>query len=507
MIILTPSLYAPRLACVLLPRRPGELVLLPGRAYEMASSRVQETLLPTSKPANPPRVAGNRWHIDCFRCHNCGTLLDSDANLLLLGDGSLICNNCTYSCSACGNKIEDLAILTGEQAFCASCFRCKNCRRKIENLRYARTSQGIYCMSCHESVMARRKKKSRTPTSAKSREKDASPMITDKSLPALPPNAIPPNAFSSDRVAPESDTPTELSPRPRPAYGRNDSSSRNSSRAAHSPERGPDAQPREGGLALPQSSYRNNRNSTILLGSDGAGGDGDGFFIPVALDHSPVPAAATPRSASDAIQEPRKLQKDYFKANNAEKGIESQGSTPHIAFQEKGRQTSSDYESPSSKPPQRKLSKASRQEKSQHKTSGSFAEDATSAPPDGAFKLQDVPRNKKLGGSRAGSRSDVPVTEPGSMARESNGNGRKELLSIERSDSGGSLNDDKSITPRTSADHRRPSADQTTQASRSDSGGAKTILRKELPGNTGRSGTLQTPPSFDNGCGFCATCL
>lgn len=104
-------------------------------------------------------LAGNRWHLTCFRCNTCGELLDSDANLLLLGDGSLICNNCTYSCSACNNKIEDLAILTGDQAFCASCFRCRNCKRKIENLRYARTSQGIFCMSCHESLMARRKKK------------------------------------------------------------------------------------------------------------------------------------------------------------------------------------------------------------------------------------------------------------------------------------------------------------------------------------------------------------
>ncbi|KAI5814201.1 hypothetical protein BZA77DRAFT_106349 [Pyronema omphalodes] len=33
-------------------------------------------------------LAGNRWHIDCFRCNSCSTLLDSDANLLLLSDGS-----------------------------------------------------------------------------------------------------------------------------------------------------------------------------------------------------------------------------------------------------------------------------------------------------------------------------------------------------------------------------------------------------------------------------------
>lgn len=135
--------------------------------------------------------AGNRWHIDCFRCNSCGTLLDSDANLLLLGDGSLICNSCTYSCTACGNKIEDLAILTGDQAFCAGCFRCRNCKRKIENLKYARTSQGIFCMSCHETLMARKKKRQKPPTTrppiSHSGSTAPSPMLSlDKSLPSLP---------------------------------------------------------------------------------------------------------------------------------------------------------------------------------------------------------------------------------------------------------------------------------------------------------------------------------
>lgn len=79
------------------------------------------------------------------------------------------------------NKIEDLAILTGDQAFCANCFKCRNCKRKIENLRYARTSQGIFCMDCHEALMARRRKKTAKSSSSK---KSAN---IDKSLPAIPP--------------------------------------------------------------------------------------------------------------------------------------------------------------------------------------------------------------------------------------------------------------------------------------------------------------------------------
>jgi hypothetical protein len=133
---------------------------------------------------------------------------------------SLICNNCTYSCNHCGNKIEDLAILTGDQAFCANCFRCRNCKRKIENLRYARTSQGIFCMSCHESLMARRRKKSKKPPSV-------APKV-DKSLPALPPQEQATSTFTPDLDTPSDvfsePTTTDVSPRP-PQPRRGDSSS------------------------------------------------------------------------------------------------------------------------------------------------------------------------------------------------------------------------------------------------------------------------------------------
>ena len=165
------------------------------------------------------RPAGNRWHIDCFRCNTCGTILDSDANLLLLGDGSLICNNCTYSCSVCGNKIEDLAILTGDQAFCATCFKCRNCKKKIENLKYARTSQGIFCMECHESLMQRRRKKGAKNGGGRHKhlqQSSNSTMLLDKSLPSLPPSAVDRSAFSPENESPASDayseTPTELPP-------------------------------------------------------------------------------------------------------------------------------------------------------------------------------------------------------------------------------------------------------------------------------------------------------
>ena len=105
---------------------------------------------------------GNRWHKDCFRCDKCGTFLDQGSDLLLLGDGSLFCNSCTNSCSVCNSKIEVLAILIGDQvSFCATSFKCRICKKKFENLKYARTSQGIFCKICHKSLVGRRWRKAR----------------------------------------------------------------------------------------------------------------------------------------------------------------------------------------------------------------------------------------------------------------------------------------------------------------------------------------------------------
>lgn len=109
--------------------------------------------------------------------------------------------------------------MTGDQAFCANCFKCRNCKKKIENLRYARTSQGIFCMECHEALMARRRKK--TARNAAQRQKTAANnALLDKSLPSLPPSAAPKSSFSPELDTPpsetHSETPTEIPPRLRP---------------------------------------------------------------------------------------------------------------------------------------------------------------------------------------------------------------------------------------------------------------------------------------------------
>jgi hypothetical protein len=416
-------------------------------------------------------LAGNRWHLDCFRCNTCGTLLDSDANLLLLGDGSLICNNCTYSCSACNNKIEDLAILTGDQAFCATCFRCRNCKRKIENLRYARTSQGIFCMACHETLMARRRKKSKAAAAAKARDKELSPMITEKSLPALPPNVIPNGAFSNDRVDPDSDTPTELSPRPRVSHRATESSSRASSRPSRSPER--QVEPRSEGLSLPASTYRKNRNSTIMAPSEGGANEsGDGFFISVALDPSPGPAL-TPRSGTESVGESKR--KDYFsppRPSIADKRNESV-SSHHIAFQDRGRQYSSDFDAKASN---RKLPKS---QSDQGKTERSSPASSKTQSMTEDFKLQDAPNTRRLAASHsAGSQSP--------LAQDSAGLGER------RTKEGTPSSRDSDDSRYVDEDDARPSLDAIPKApGRADNNRAS--ARKELPSSLSNNATNGKP--------------
>jgi hypothetical protein len=78
------------------------------------------------------------------------------------GNGLLVCDNCSYFCNVCNKKIEDLAILTGDKAFCSSCFCCRNCKKKIEDLQYAQAPQGIFCMKCNEAILAQKKRYNHT---------------------------------------------------------------------------------------------------------------------------------------------------------------------------------------------------------------------------------------------------------------------------------------------------------------------------------------------------------
>lgn len=300
-------------------------------------------------------------------------------------------------------------------------------------------------MGCHETIMARRsKKKSKAAAAAAAAakaQKDTSPMMTDKSLPALPPTIS--TSGADGRPEFESDTPTELSPRPRNANRPTaDSSSRGSSRPGLSPDRGDEQPGKPDGLTLPSTTYRRNRNSAILGGTDiNASDSSDGRR----LTSSHNPNGSTPSSVTEGRKDG-----DYF-SSGPRRGGGSRGGTPHIAFQEKDRSNSSDQV-----PQTRPKRPQSKTEKDKTRQSADAAED---------FKLQEAPRSKKGLSSRSDG-SQVSASHDASAGKETNG-----LPYRERS---------TARAPRDEEDTGN-SADAGSKP-----GAPKQIARKELPASAAR---------------------
>lgn len=169
-------------------------------------------------------LGDDRWHINCFKCSKCNSSLGCNSNFLVLGNGNLICSNCSYNCKQCGKKIDDLAILTGDQAYCSSCFKCRACKQKIEDLRYARTSKGLFCMSCHEKLMAKKRKYDQRKKGIKKPLKESNEKIDDPYHNKIPQAGLENNG-STSTVEVSTPLMNELEekplfqPRPQPASG------------------------------------------------------------------------------------------------------------------------------------------------------------------------------------------------------------------------------------------------------------------------------------------------
>ncbi|TFK44647.1 hypothetical protein BDQ12DRAFT_730679 [Crucibulum laeve] len=181
------------------------------------------------------------FHVDCFKCAKCGDKVTADTNLLLLSDGSPICANCSYSCNVCRLPILDEAIMTGDDSYHAHCFKCKVCKNRIDELVFAKTSQGIYCMGCHHERMIKMRKHTQRKAerekaggsgSSKSREHDArhhhrengrsSPAVDTQSRPgssrsqALQSSALPSRPNSSRGTDTSTGAPSPAKPRTGP---------------------------------------------------------------------------------------------------------------------------------------------------------------------------------------------------------------------------------------------------------------------------------------------------
>ncbi|KAM5455698.1 Rho-type gtpase-activating protein [Microsporum audouinii] len=370
-------------------------------------------------------LAGNRWHIDCFRCHTCGAYLDSDVNLLMVGDGSLVCRNCAYSCSSCGSKIDDVAIVTGEQAFCAGCFKCRNCKKKIENLRYARTSQGIFCMDCHESLMSRRRK--RTARNAAQRQKPPAPnMHLDKSLPSLPPSMM---------------VPENSAPPPSSSDIYSDSTSEHLPQSRQEEDRGTRSYSsnHQDNQLLPSSTYNSNRHSVATHRSDGSGNEE--FLIPVAFDPTPSEHASPHLSSPNSSMTPNDGPKDYFgRGTSSALGITGDGpsmlSPSHIAYQDK-RQINPNPQQwlqETVTPPQAQPSINSNQRSDSHSARTSMNIDTSRLSQEVSRSKDQINSDRLTPGERSSNRHSVPGKDA-LVSQSSNFNQRKKV-SNEKSNPG-----------------------------------------------------------------------
>lgn len=61
--------------------------------------------------------------------------------------------------------------MTGDDAYHAHCFNCKVCKKRIDELVFAKTSQGIYCMDCHNERVARSRRHQQRREKEKERER------------------------------------------------------------------------------------------------------------------------------------------------------------------------------------------------------------------------------------------------------------------------------------------------------------------------------------------------
>ncbi|QLL33937.1 hypothetical protein HG536_0F02620 [Torulaspora globosa] len=104
-------------------------------------------------------LGDDRWHTHCFSCYRCEKALSCHSDFLVLGTGTLICFDCSDCCKSCGKKIDNLAIIlsSSNEAYCSECFKCCKCGDNIKDLRYAKTKRGLFCIHCHEKLLAKRK--------------------------------------------------------------------------------------------------------------------------------------------------------------------------------------------------------------------------------------------------------------------------------------------------------------------------------------------------------------
>ena len=175
-------------------------------------------------------------------------------------------------------------------------------------------------------------------------------------------------------------------------------------------------------LSLPPNGMKNNRHSTMSQRSDLSAGGGEQFLIPLAFDPTPPPVQSPPMMDQRAANAAPTRSRDYFGASasaNIEQrpSRESQTSSPHIAYQEKSREPSTDIfdtirkrtDPSDSRPGSSNASPHIGLEKTRRQFAGSPRASQSSRDMNAAerFRLQEAPKTKRSGASARSSRSEA----------------------------------------------------------------------------------------------------
>ncbi|GAC93241.1 hypothetical protein PHSY_000805 [Pseudozyma hubeiensis SY62] len=252
------------------------------------------------------QFATKLWHIECFRCAKCKNRVSTERDdILLLSDGHPICGECNYSCNICNLPIMEEAIMTGDESYHASCFTCRSCHSKIEELVFAKTSQGIYCMKCHNDRVARSRKHAEQKRAKARREKQLQDAQAAESH--QPSNTPTPDPAASAR-SPAMDLPPSLPSKESPASP--------SASILASPA------PSTNGASL--SPYINQSGSTSAIRPGSAGGK-----RPMNAPPPPTREARSPAMAAQAKLEGRSIQTSNASQTSLSSVMADDGLQPH----------------------------------------------------------------------------------------------------------------------------------------------------------------------------------
>lgn len=69
------------------------------------------------------------YHVQCFKCGQCGKLVDPANEFLVLEDGSPLCQGCSPACHACGEKIVSCHVNVLNKDFHEECLKCSVCKK------------------------------------------------------------------------------------------------------------------------------------------------------------------------------------------------------------------------------------------------------------------------------------------------------------------------------------------------------------------------------------------